>query len=837
MKSSPRWVRWMLALALFAGVGTGIRYVHAQANRTPAVETLLPSGAIAYFDWDGMQAHDEAWKKTAAYRSLHESGLMDVVAKLLRFALQQAQAQEPGIATADLEKAYTLITDNGLSLAVSLPGEDGAAAPMPFATLVLHKGAPLEPGLSAAIKQGTQGELDLRSQTLDGRKVTSALIPDSPGVEVGWWLEGEHLVAVVGIDAVKQQIDVAAGRTPNITANPLWKKYRAEEPGFERSLLGWFDFGELRTRFGGIPLPPTGPDAPQVTANQVLDALGLGNLGALVTRSGYKGEASWSKTTLEAPGEKKGLLALGSTKPISLDDVPPLPPELFGFATGSIDWSHCYVTLTKVVKDVTALGPPQQAAQVEGMIDQLPAMLGVDVKTDLLDPLGGTATIYSDLAGGVFGAGVVLAVDDAAKLRTTLDNLLARASQEAGPNEFQARRVQKHGREMVVLEIGGGMFSPTYVVDEKWLAIGLLPQTVESFLLRVDDKLPRWKPEGDWENAMKELPREFTSISGSDPRPVYRGLLGYAPWIMGFLQGGLRQSGMLPPGQDLPVTVADLPPADVVVRHLFPNVSVSTVDDEGFHWTSRSSLPSNPLLSGGGSAGVATSGVLIALLLPAVQAAREAARRSNSASNLKNHALALHNHHDAFRGLPAPAYPNEDLKPEQRLSWMTRMLPFLDEQPVYNRIDFKKAWDDEANKEPLSKQIGVLLHPSLDEKEKNGYGVTHYVGVSGYGEDPTKNPGVFGSERGVRFADITDGLTNTLLMIEVNKDFGPWGASGKSTVRGFTKKPYFNGPDGIGGPSPLGAQAAAAAGAVHFIDNDTDPSVFEALSTRAGGEV
>src|SRR5690606_20902677 len=111
------------------------------------------------------------------------------------FALKQAEQQ--GVAGGDLEKAYQLITGKGLSLAVSLPGEDGAASPMPFATLVLHHGAPLEPGLSAAIKKGAEGEIDFRTQTLDGRKVTSALIPDSPGVEMGWWLEGEHLVMVV----------------------------------------------------------------------------------------------------------------------------------------------------------------------------------------------------------------------------------------------------------------------------------------------------------------------------------------------------------------------------------------------------------------------------------------------------------------------------------------------------------------------------------------------------------------------------------------------------------------------------------------------------------------
>lgn len=280
--------------------------------------------------------------------------------------------------------------------------------------------------------------------------------------------------------------------------------------------------------------------------------------------------------------------------------------------------------------------------------------------------------------------------------------------------------------------------------------------------------------------------------------------------------------------------MADLPPVDVVVQPLFPNVAVSTVDQEGSHWTSRKSLSGIPLISN--DVGVGTTATLVALLLPAVQAAREAARRAQSGHNLKQLGLAAHNHHDVFNGLPAPAYPNEALKPDKRLSWMTRMLPFVEEKFLDDSIDFKKAWDDDANKQPLSKQVGVFLHPNVTEKEKDGYGLSHYVGVAGYGEDPSKNPGIFGRETGVQFREITDGLSNTLMMIEVEKDFGPWGAAGKSTVRGFTKKPYLRGPDGIGGPSPTGTNAVFGDGAVRTFSDDVDPSVIEAMSTRAGGE-
>ena len=76
----------------------------------------------------------------------------------------------------------------------------------------------------------------------------------------------------------------------------------------------------------------------------------------------------------------------------------------------------------------------------------------------------------------------------------------------------------------------------------------------------------------------------------------------------------------------------------------------------------------------------ATIGILVALLLPAVQAARDAARRAQSSNNLKQIVLAMHNYHDVYKKFPPRANFGDDGKP--LLSWRVHILPFVEQQPT-----------------------------------------------------------------------------------------------------------------------------------------------------------
>jgi hypothetical protein len=202
--------------------------------------------------------------------------------------------------------------------------------------------------------------------------------------------------------------------------------------------------------------------------------------------------------------------------------------------------------------------------------------------------------------------------------------------------------------------------------------------------------------------------------------------------------------------------------------------------------------------------------------------------------------LAMHNYHDAFNHFPEGTVPNEKLDPDERLSWLATILPYLDQSPLYNMIDLEAGWEDEANATPLKTPLPVYHNPSQLETPSE-YGTTNYVGIAGVGEDGPTLPvtsnkaGVFAYNRATNIADIRDGTSNTICVTDCSEPM-PWGQGGKATIRALTEKPYINGPDGIGGPHQGGIHAGLCDGSVRFISENIDPATFEALTTINGGE-
>lgn len=262
---------------------------------------------------------------------------------------------------------------------------------------------------------------------------------------------------------------------------------------------------------------------------------------------------------------------------------------------------------------------------------------------------------------------------------------------------------------------------------------------------------------------------------------------------------------------------------------------------------------------------IAIIGVLIALLLPAVQQAREAARRMSCNNNLKNLVLGLHNHHDTYGYFPAGGdTTNNDNR--QMWGWGAHILPFIEQTSLYDQLRvsrqaLKVTLDNTTRRKLTQTKLDIFICPSdpgghlMDGGRSNlnsGTGrhfsgdsnigtsfrvaKSNYVAVIGlFDVNYLKNNGIMfrGSEK--RLADVTDGTSNTFILGERNRRCaqGAWvgnrnlkgsGPQGADYTMGRISRP-LNDPlnntnqciEGFASEHPGGSLFAYADGSVHFI--------------------
>jgi len=204
--------------------------------------------------------------------------------------------------------------------------------------------------------------------------------------------------------------------------------------------------------------------------------------------------------------------------------------------------------------------------------------------------------------------------------------------------------------------------------------------------------------------------------------------------------------------------------------------------------------------------------------------ARAAARRAQSTNNLKQIGLAAHTFQERDEPLPPGCTVAAD--GELLQSWMTLILPFEEQQTLYDQIDFKLAWDHPRNASVFKTRVWPYQNPGFpddQQRDAQGWSLTEYAG----------NVHVLGGPRRLTFASITDGTSNTILAGEIAHRFPPWGIPGnwRDPAKGINRSPA-----GFGGPWLGGTNISFVDGSVRFIKNTVDPKVLEALGTPHGGE-
>ena len=239
--------------------------------------------------------------------------------------------------------------------------------------------------------------------------------------------------------------------------------------------------------------------------------------------------------------------------------------------------------------------------------------------------------------------------------------------------------------------------------------------------------------------------------------------------------------------------------------------------------------------------------MLVGLLLPAVQSARESARRMSCANNLRHTGCAMHGYLLTRGKFPIGCleWKSGTGGTNRCLAWSAFILPWLEEQTTANRVNYQKPYDDPANAAAAATVIRTYLCPSAGRKSAvvGGMGGCDYGGVVGERIISPNSPekGVICTGTGYAVKDIADGLSKTILVAECSREAwadGQW-INGRNLFDqayaiNATMPSFWE--DEMRSSHPWGAHGLVGDGSVQFVDETVDKRILAAALTRSKGE-
>ena len=203
-------------------------------------------------------------------------------------------------------------------------------------------------------------------------------------------------------------------------------------------------------------------------------------------------------------------------------------------------------------------------------------------------------------------------------------------------------------------------------------------------------------------------------------------------------------------------------------------------------------------------------------LVPMFEASYGAAKRTEAMNNLRQVVIAFHNYADAHKRLPSSVFVHESGK---KYSWRIAILPYIEQQELYDQYDFTQEWNSPHNRKVTAKMPDVFRSDSDDEESTT----TSWFMLSGA-------DGIVDGENSMWFSDIKDGTSNTILAVEAKRSVH-WAKPEDIQVsadRGLPK---------LGGFHKGGFNVAMGDGSVRFVSENVDPEVLWSLYTASGGEI
>lgn len=790
-----------------AGLGLPLGIPPAPEN--PVMQQVAPEKCVLYATWaataqpDGKSAnHTEQLLAEPEVRAFVQSLEKTIGTTLNQYASQAEDAKAKQLASVSPLWIKTLTTRSAAIFLTKLEMTEPQR-------LTIEGGMLIEAGGDAAAL--AQGLTDVI--TTDDQKPTPVTIGratfqrftfqnESTGtVELSLGAAGPYVLIGIGKNSVEGMFErLRTKQTPAWLTN-LQKRLPVER----RASMSYLDLPAIVNGF----LPLAGPEG-----TRIADSLGIKQLGPMESVTGLDKDGLLTRSFMAINGRPTGLLTLLGGGGIAEKDVAFLPKDATFATAFSFKTQHVYDLARHLIAD----NVPNGVEQFDRATTQFEEAFGQRLEQDVLQSFGDVWTVSAAPADGWLGVVATVQVRDRAKLDALVTRVQAMLSDV--PPERGAPRIEAKpsGDQVIHMVVARGMpLQPAWCITDDRLIIGLSPQAVRSTLNARATEIGLFEQP----HISKALADGNTiAVSYQDTAKLFETTYSYltliVPMAMEAANEASRQQGQAQAA--LPLDLSMLPSARSIHRHLRPGISITRRVQDGVETESRQTFP---MPSIGTSAPVA-----VALLLPAVQASREAARRMQSSNNLKQILLAMHNYHSVHRGFP-PAY-NVDKEGKPLLSWRVHILPFIEEEALYRQFHLDEPWDSEHNRKLIEKMPKTLRSP----KSVAAPGMTNYLGIASPGgvfDRPTINAG---RTQGLSMASITDGTSNTLAVVEAND------ASAVIWTKPADFVPEEKDPhNGLLGMYPGGFQAGFVDGSVRFVAERITAETLRNLFHRADGNV
>lgn len=623
--------------------------------------------------------------------------------------------------------------------------------------------------------------------TIDGVNVSMLQFHEAGAPTIAWGTTGRFLLAGIGTDEIKSLI--ANAKSPP----PSWLKPALQRIKIPRRwAFTYTNVAKLNELIVTNAPPEVGSS---------MKAIGIREVGSLTSAMGLDQDGMAIRTLVGVKTDH-GIWELFRNEGISPSDLQIVPGDATQCAAIRLDPDN----LMKLVLSLAVEIDPEEGPKFQENLNQFSEAVGLDIQKELVAGLGSRWLMYA-MPGGVGPIPrIVLTVDvkDPAGIEKGLAILQQMInSQPEAPVKIEPAAIGDYsGFQMKPAgEAAGPQIA--WCLTQDRLAVATDLQLLESLLVTPPEPansiVKNPKIQSIFEAYDKPMMVSFAD-SKSGMSQIYQTI----HMLMGMNPDSLKNMG-------IDLGASDLPPLEDILKHLEPSVGVIHRADDGVEFSRRSTMPAT--ISG------AMSPILVALGLPAVQSAREAARRAQSTNNLRQISLACLNHESATRTYP-PAKFGTDGK--NGLSWRVAILPYLEQQQLYDQFHMDEPWDSEHNKKLIEKMPEVFKSPL----GMAGPGKTNYLAIA------ADSAAISGEGKGIGIRNVTDGTSNTILCLEADDS--------RAVI--WTKPDDFkvaqdNPLDGLGGLQPMGFLAAFCDGSVRMLSTAIDPNVFFALTTRDGGEV